>query len=263
MYQGGTHRSLWNDGFESYGSAASLTSGGAHQFITGFMGLAGMQIVSGGAPEGQKYLRFDFQAAGTTDRLLEAWGVSDAPVVVLTYLFRNTGRLHHGKQMILFKDGAGSRRWVFHSPAVSAPTDLANCYYNGGLYGTPKTSDIPPAGSSATWNSDPTGYQYPITMNYSRWRWSSINNGQWHRMTTRLTREQSSGTGRIEMWIDGIQVMDYRGDDPSRCEYGKVMTGPTLVRGFQFPTTTSGGSGTWAGGAWLDYDAIHFWTPNP
>jgi hypothetical protein len=264
VYQAGTHRNLWNDGFESYSSASSLTSGsGAHTFITGWMGLTGMQIVTGGAPEGQKYIRFDFQAAGTTDRLLEAWGVQDAPVVVLTYLFRNTGTRHHGKQMIMFADGGGSRRWVFHTPAITAPTGLANCYYNGGLYGTPKTPDIPPPGSGPSWNSDPTGYQYAITMNYTKWRWTSINDGQWHRMTTRLTRESSPGRGRVEMWVDGIQLMDYRGDDPSRCEYGKVYTGSQLVRGFQFPTTTSGAGLTWGGGAWLDYDAIRFWTPNP
>lgn len=264
VYQAGTHRSLWSDGFESYGGASDLTSGGgAHRFITASGGLTGTQIVSGGAAEGQKYVRFDFQAAGTTTRLLEAWGVADAPVVVLTYMFRNTGTLHHGKQMILFKDNGAAGRWVFHTPAVVAPVSLANCFYNGGLYGSPKTADIPPALSGGTWNSDPTGFQYAMNAGYTQWRWSSINDGKWHRMTTRLTRERAVGEGRVEMWVDGIKVMEYRGDDPSRCEYRQVVTGGTLVKGFQFPTTTSGGGLTWAGGAWLDYDAIHFWTPNP
>lgn len=267
VYQTG-NRSLWFDGFESYGSASALTSGaGAHTFVTGYTGLTGMSIVSGGAPEGQKYIRFDFTqsapASGEINRLLETYGIADAPVVVLTYQFRNIGTRHHGKQMILFTGDGG--RFVFHGPSNTiAPDALAQCYYNGGLWGEPKTADVPRFNHAMAWTRDPQNIGYAFNTGAQSFDWLTINDGLWHRLTTRLTKESGPGKGRIEMWVDGVKVVDYRGDDPSRCEYGKITTtSGQLARGFQFPTTTSGGGLAWEGGAWLDYDAIHFWTPSP
>jgi hypothetical protein len=253
---------MFFDGWESYPSTAALETGpGDHRYVTNWNGLSNIAVVSGGAFEGSKKVVFDYRASGDLDYLLENYDVgSGGDVVVLTYVFRNVGTVHHEKQFITF----GQRRFVYNIWGIVAPLDLAQCYYNGGLYGTPKTSDIPPQGHSAPgWNADPTGYQYQQNMGYNSWKMNNvINDGSWHRYTTRWTRELSgSGTGRIEVWADGIKIIEYIGDNPSRCEYGKVFTaapGQALVDGFQFPTTTSG-QFPWDGGATLEYDAVRFW----
>ena len=262
VYTAGTNTSLFWDGFESYPSTTSLESGpGDHRYVTNWNGLKNITLVTGGAFEGSKKVSVNFQAAGSQDYLLETHDVgSGGDVVHLSYQFRNVGTVHHEKQFITF----GERRFVFNIWGITAPWNLAQCYYNGDLYGTPKSADIPPQGhSSPAWNSDPTGYQYGQNMNYTKWKYNNvINNGAWHRFTSRFRRELSgAGTGRIEVWADGIKIIEYIGDDPSRCEYRKVFTaapGNQMLRGFQFPTTTSG-QFSWEGGATIEYDAIRVW----
>jgi uncharacterized protein YjdB len=262
VYTPGSNVSMFFDGWESYPTTAALETGpGDYRYVTNWMGLSGIAIVTGGAFEGQKKITFDFRAAGEWDRLIETYQVgSGGDVVHLSYVFRDVGTVHHEKQFILF----GARRFVYNIWGIVAPLSLASCFYNGGLYGTPKTADIPPQGHTAPgWNSDPTGYQYQQNMGYSVWKMNNvINDGSWHRYTSRFTRELSgAGTGRIEVWADGIKIIEYIGDNPSRCEYQKVFTvgpGQELIDGFQFPTTTSG-QFTWDGGAVLEYDAVRIW----
>lgn len=266
VYNASDHVSMFFDGFESYTTALSLTDGtGAHTYATlPVDGLLGISIVAAAAGEGSKKVSFDFTLAGELDRLLEQTSLpDDGDVVYLSYLFRNVGNVHHEKQFIVNKDAA-NRRFVYNIWGIIAPVDLASCYYDGGLYGTPKSADIPPQGGKAPgWNSDPTGYQYQQNMGFQQFKMNDvINNGSWHRYTSRFERELSgAGSGRIEVWADGIKIIEYIGDDPSRCEYRKVFTAaPTeeMVHGFQFPTTTSG-QFTWDGGATIEYDAIRVW----
>ena len=264
VYSSSQHTSMFYDGFESYASTNSLTDGsGAYSYVTLPSGLTGISLVASAAGEGSKKVAFDFTASGDLDRLLETANVSgDGSVVHVSWLFRNVGNVHHEKQFIIFK--GGGQRWVYNIWGIVAPIGLASCYYNGGLYGTPKTPDIPPQGGVAPgWNNDPTGYQYQQNMGYLQFRMNDvINDGSWHRYTTRFEKERAgSGTGRIEVWGDGIKIIEYLGDDPARCEYQKVFTSTTsqeLVSAFQFPTTTSG-QFPWGGGATIEYDAIRIW----
>jgi O-antigen ligase len=264
VYSASQHTSMFYDGFESYASTSSLTNGtGDYSYITLPSGLTGISLVASAAGEGSKKVAFDFTPAGDLDLLLETSNVSgDGPVVYVSWLFRNVGNVHHEKQFIIFK--GGGQRFVYNIWGIVAPLSLASCFYDGGLYGTPKSPNIPPQGGVAPgWNSDPTGFQYQQNMGYQQFRMNDvINDGSWHRYTTRFEKERAgSGTGRIEVWGDGVKILEYLGDDPSRCEYQQVFTATIsqeLVSAFQFPTTTSG-QFPWGGGATIEYDAIRIW----
>ena len=78
------------------------------------------------------------------------------------------------------------------------------------------------------------GYAYKQNMGYDRWRAADeISDQGWHRITVRLTKSPAGTVppastvgagpeGRIEVWADGVKVVEYLGDDPARPEYGKV-----------------------------------------
>lgn len=54
---------------------------------------------------------------------------------------------------------------------------------------------------------------------------NSLVDGQWHHITVR-TRKQSAldvGDGIVQMWVDGVLVMNYDGSDPSSLAYHKVF----------------------------------------
>jgi len=268
---------MFYDDWESYPTSASLFDGsGDYRYSTNSP--AGISILTTQVFEGTRKVSFDYQAAGDINHILESGAIAKNTgggprVVVLSYAYRNVGTPYKGKEFVILVKGDGSQQLKLVSfMDFIAPSSLQGCFYDAP--GNPRRPDIPPEGKSKAWNRDPVGHQYMGNAGYPDWYQyppggtsaGPINDGSWHRFSAMFTKERDSqpGTGRIEMWIDGIKVMAYIGDDPVRCEYGQVYTarGATtrLIEGFQFPTTTSGGA-PWTGGATIEFDALRIWTP--
>jgi len=97
-----------------------------------------------------------------------------------------------------------------------------------------------------------------------KWNRTMNSDGNWHRVTARLTKGPSQYYASLEMWVDGVKIMEYLGNDPSRCEYGHVPWGPTnpgsqrIVNLIDFggPSAFNWPSGTPGN---LDYTGMRLW----
>jgi hypothetical protein len=66
---------------------------------------------------------------------------------------------------------------------------------------------------------------------------ASLGDGQWHRITFRYLKESAidAGDGIVQVWIDGVQIMDYDGTDIDNPAYGRVYTRTTpMFRPLQY-----------------------------
>jgi uncharacterized protein YjdB len=74
---------------------------------------------------------------------------------------------------------------------------------------------------------------------------AAIADGQLHRVTLYIHKESASdvGDGIVRMWVDGVLVIDYNGDDPANAAYHRTYT---RLNGFgapiQFPTVINAGA---------------------
>jgi hypothetical protein len=218
---------------------------------------------------------FDYQSSGEISRLLENWDLKGNAVngglgpqaVVLTFYVRESGtRAYQGKTLVLFP-GGGKPRFLSHiSTSPSYPADLQRCFWdaNGnGLSAATPQQNTP----SLTWNRDDTslggggGYSYKQNMGAAFDYTTVAVDGQWHRFTVRFDRGASGvyGRGRLEAWADGVKTHEYIGDDPARCEYGKVYVphDVPIITGLHFPGPAAF---NWLGGVNLEYDAIRIWS---
>ena len=89
----------------------------------------------------------------------------------------------------------------------------------------------------------------------------AIDDGLWHTFTMLIQRETSvnAGDGVLTIWIDGIKIMDYVGNDPANPAFGQVYT-RTLPFGrtVAFPSVINRGS-PYARSHW--FDNVRFWSP--
>jgi hypothetical protein len=61
-------------------------------------------------------------------------------------------------------------------------------------------------------------------------RSSHIADGNWHRITLHLYRASAvqTGDGIVQLWVDGVQIIDADGSDPESPAYGKISLGGNL-----------------------------------
>ena len=59
------------------------------------------------------------------------------------------------------------------------------------------------------------------------------------------------------MWVDGLKIMEYLGDDPSRCEYNLVNVPQQAINDIHWPSV----NGSTTGPHWMEYDDVRFWLP--
>ena len=266
--------SLFFDDFEGYGSTADLTTGPAAKYWLK-EGTVALMNTGGDFTGGGKFARFDYSAAGAYANDLYTIKhrsplLDTASVVILTYGVRNTGTAYTGKELII-RDLAGSNRFVLLTFGnLITPQSLQNCWYN--TSNQPANSTVPPLGTTPTWSRDglpavggPSPHFLGGNTGNPAARYATRNDGLWHRLTYRFTKERAGGgTGRLEGWYDGVKFMEYIGDDPSRCEHGQVWTwsasNTVWDNDLYFIGTTSGGS-PWAGGALVDMDGVRVWLP--
>ena len=93
-----------------------------------------------------------------------------------------------------------------------------------------------------------------------------LNDGNWHHWKIKYTCSSfvtsTTGDGKIEMWVDGTQVLKYDGTDSSRPEYQQVLVGTSpqqIMTTVQFPCNINGGPSPAQGALWRDYDDMMWW----
>ena len=241
--------SLYYDNWDSYTSVTQLWSGGGlYSYIVSSETQSSTTLVTGGA-DGDKAVDFYYDPSAYP--ILENWQVGTvAPnntavgpdVIVITWYYRQTGtQLYMGKLWATYSTGPGNqnRYMLEHTNLSGQYEDEASIGYScfWAANGNPKTGGAPVGTDGPGWYHDdltaPNGIGALFTqnMNYGtgtgQWSAAKLLDGQWHRYTTRFSKGanwQALGVGyqRVEMWADGVKIMEYVGDDRSRCEYGHI-----------------------------------------
>ena len=277
--------SLFYDDYEAYGSTADLTSGPNAKYVSLIGKVALVRAPGGDYAGGAQFARFNYSGgSGAEDNEIHTNQhrsplLDTASVVILTYGYRNSGTFYNEKQFII-RDLTGANRFVLLGAAYFiTPQSLQNCWYSPVYPYPPLFAYVQPRGQADSWSRDGLGsvggpvphfldgqIGYPTAqfMNAGT-QVGPKNDGNWHRFTYRFTRERAGGgTGRLEGWFDGVKVMEYIGDDPSRCDYRQVWTwGATntiWTNDMYWVGTTSGGGGL-PGPAIIDMDAVRLWLP--
>jgi hypothetical protein len=92
-----------------------------------------------------------------------------------------------------------------------------------------------------------------------------LNDGNYHLWRIKLTpgtfQTSTGGNGAIEMWVDGVKVLEYIGGDASRPEYNQVIV-PLLspvIQSLTLGGPFNGGPSPAQGDQWKDYDEFRIW----
>jgi len=282
VFDPAAHNSLWFDDFSSYASLAEMRQGaGAHPWSAN-NSWAHWSLNNGGR-NGSRYMRHNFQAGGEYGT--EMWANDDElqgqdpNVVIMTMWIRNTGTYYTGK-VTVFKVGDDDGRWVLGqgSAGPSPHPQITRTYWDADNWPypalDPSEAQDPYDGLGIEFNRDAVQCGAPQAWwGYKQNRnWGTLpsiehwNDGEWHRFTISWTKSGGSGAcgngkGRLEYWWDGVKVLEWLGDDPSRPEYGLVFVSGDGSRVIGKPHYYGPSSWDWPGGAYLDIDEIRYFVP--
>lgn len=257
---------VYDEDFESYANATALKAAYSTNESHGVIELVG----SGGQGDNGQY----FNAAwddypGPSDanvvlaRTYSLSGVTEYGLLLYFkvsptgYIWTKSGANTH-KFFLIWRSGGSSGRIT-----LSADGQGASSFYdpNGQMDG----SDIYPtrwgitfaaadghSGLAQHWNGfswvSSAGKSYMRQhLNISTKGPYALRDGNWHKMTLRLKEESSADAfdGIIQMWIDGVAVMDINGGDSGN-PYGAYQRGATkrlsLFHHFQYPANINKGA---------------------
>jgi hypothetical protein len=215
-------------------------------------------------------------------------GGGDPNPLILTFWLRNRDYKYKGKIGYGYPTQGtgtpGNRRIVLvWTNALPNPTAVLGTYWDTNYpYDALDPVNTPEVGQSNqhfTINNDGAGFmtdaggQHWYAPNSGRVdliEWGEWGDNTWHRITIRWTKETGSHAGvnkdgRLEMWYDGVKVMDWIGDNPSRPEYRLVAmpgTSQRILPSFEF-SGPSAPAGKWSGNSpqTVDWGKIRFFTP--
>jgi hypothetical protein len=298
VFDESSHTSLWFDDFSSYesvnGSGVSMTRGkGDHRWRytprTGLMTVTNSGGVNGGGYITAHYARSD-QNAELRPVAPPDGNASYQQLVMSTWL-RNRGDFYFGKILFRKAQETDAVRFGFvWTNAVPVPSETVRAGYwqVDWPYDALDPANTPeigqddqhltinrdgatanfPSGGSQHWyapNRGRAGLAGPTGSDQDTW-----NDGNWHRFTVRITKESGvvagdNSDGRLEAWWDGVKVMEWIGDDPSRPEYGAVPMPGQAERIFDnlYFSGPSAPAAKWPTGntANVDYGPTRFYTP--
>ena len=245
--------------FEAYGGTSDMItweSRRPRRWIE--LGSGQTTLQTGG---GNKRMRATYVAGGGDQQRIglestSGWSVSNGSSLVYTVEYRTMSGYQWAGQGGNLGGGGGRNKWF-----------LTNIN-QGGLDRTdmiigqePQTPSLsppypPPPRTHFSVNVSGSNWQQNMDMSIHP---NTINDGNWHRITMRQRWGSSRGQDRIEMWVDGLKVMEYIGDDFDRPEYNLVaLPSPDNVRGgLSFPANRD-----WEPPSdhWLEYDNVRIWS---
>jgi hypothetical protein len=258
IYQTG-NETFFVDGFEDYSSTTQLLTWQAlfpGRWLTNSP--QGIALTTSGGHSGNRAARFTYNAGSQQqDRLIEAQIRGANPNVAIATFWIRT---QPGYTWI---NSSGNTHKIFNMNIGGGPDGHSRILLNFGS--EPLTPSMPAYGrlEQNRPNISIGGNNYNQNLNYPAVSMDgSANDGNWHRITLRLTKSTSrtatTGNGRLEMWFDGTKIIEYLGDNSSRPEYGLVnvpMT--TLIPDVHFPSVMNAAPPTTQ---WIEYDDIRIWT---
>ena len=274
-------RSLYDEGFEGF---ASLSAVHAMDFARGCYVYSNpsMQQFPAPAPAhgGAKAFRINYPVSSTyhdQDTVLECPGLQDAPAGQFTVVeawIRTKAGYPWRRDQAGDQQGAGEKTIIWNQGSSSVPRFVlgggyqpSGTWWNGKYdaaypssgVGLVLSVDGPMVGGTGTFwyfqnmngaARDPIGY---------------LNDGNYHlwklKLTPGTTQTGTSGNGAIEMWVDGMKVIEYIGSDPSRPEYNKVLVPRVnaVVQSLDIGGPFNGGPSSAQGAQWKDYDDLRVW----
>ena len=280
-FEPGSDVALLNEGFEGFDDKAALLT--YNWTLQRYVYAGGSNIEfpsSGGGHSSAKAIRINYPVSETyndKEAVLEAnviGGSTQGKFLVVEYWvrtkpgypWRRAGAKDEagaGEKTLIWNAGSGTvPRFVMGGGLMPAGTFWDGKYNHGwpasGL-GIVVSADGNVGGTGTFWYfqnmngaaRDPNGY---------------MNDGNWHLWKVKLTpgtfQNRTGGDGAIEIWIDGVKVVEYIGSDPSRPEYNQVVV-PLLrmnaMQNVQIGGPFNGGPSPAQGPQWKDYDDVWIW----
>jgi hypothetical protein len=260
IYNAATNTELFFDDFEVYSGTSDLVTWQSHysdRWIE--LGSGQTTLQTDGA---NKRMRSLYRGGGGDQQRIgvettRGWSASNGSSLVYTFEYRPMNGYQWAGEGGNLGAGGGRNKWFL--------TNIKK----GGLDRTdmiigqePQVPSLSPAYPS------PPRTHFSVNVSGNNWQQNmdmsvhpnTINDGNWHRITMRQTWGSSRGRDRIEMWVDGVKVMEHLGDDPSRAEYNKVsLPSPSNVQGgLHFPANRDWNPPS---DHWLEYDNVRIWRP--
>lgn len=260
---------VYVEDFERFGSTTQLKASFATRESFGTINLDTTVAFTG-----SKSYRIDWPfngclGGGDADVLIERgvrdpgstardWYVSYYARFVAGYEFTWTAGCARGnasKEMIFFRNGAntgGRITWVVEK--TFACPDIF-----GSLTGERWNFDIDrePNASKPTECGGFSSYRQHLA--FPSKSPASLNDGAWHRITIRFRKESQidAGDGVLQVWVDGVLIMNYDGGDQASAAFGRVFTRTmTFGQPIQYQTVINAGAPR-VQSRW--YDDLTFW----
>lgn len=243
-YTAGVDTLLLDDGFDSYGSAAAIVSAGLWTHAER------QTLVTGRGGTGQACRLTWPQHVGQDTAVLILEDVLGAPRrCYIQFWFRilPTGLVYNG-------DGI---KWAEFWRATGARWTCG--------VGTQSGSDGPPGYGQSNyefnvhdnhWQANPPDY-WPFCQNLDKSiKWSTVNDGNWHRMTYHVHLDTGKG---VEEWVDGTKLLSTFDGEPGVPSGGMAEPASNLAivkfGDVQVDAPTPNVATT------IDYDDVLIWVP--
>lgn len=272
-FNAGIDTMLLSDGFESFANKTALLTYdfGVQRWLTGDG--SNIQFPSpDGGHAGTKAMRINYPAqASYNDQgdVLEGGilnTLASKPQYGVCQIWVKTKAGYPWRRL----DGAGEKSIILNQGAPIRFVLGGGGYPGGSPWGDAYLSAFPDPGFVLSFDSSGVAagtLWYVQNMNKTLMApLVNANDGNWHRWTIKYTpgtvQTSTTGDGKIEMWIDGIQVMKYDGADGARAEHNQVLVPLNendMLQIVDVGGPFNGGPSTSQGDQWKDYDDLAIW----
>ena len=274
---------LYTDGFEGFADKNALLT---YDFNLDRYTYSGSENIGFPAPNGghtgSKAVRINYPVSVTYQdqgALISAEAVQNIPSAPVQFMVvegwvRTTPGYPCQRRNAADQQSAGEKTLIWNQGASSTPRFVLSCgdKPSGTWYNHAYDGAFPSNGPGFVLSVDgavgATGsFWYFQNLNgVTRAPMTFYNDGNWHLLKVKLTpgtfQNSTGGNGSVEMWADGVKVMEYIGSDASRPEYNQVLVPTTVAGTFKnmvIGGPFNGGPSPAQGPMWKDYDDVKVW----